>query len=200
MPRTLSTCSLIFCRACSPFIGVITKATSMPITAPRVRPMPNHNMPGGSLRCPIEISGTSAFLKTSFAFLPASVVRSLKMSRRSFVLTMSNPPAFRWLRLFRSRSGATCPPGERCLDEHVDIAIQHARGVPDLHGGAVVLHHGVGVEHVRADLATPVRRAHLAPLACLLLLLAANPLLEQARLQDAHRGLPVLELRTLVLA
>src|SRR3954462_7016572 len=162
--------------------------------------MPNHSSPGVSPPRVTRISGISAFFIASLAFLPASVVRSLKMSRNSFVLTMADPPAACWLRPLTSRTDATLRARERGLDEHVDIAIEHPRWVPDLDAGAVVLHHGVRVQHVRADLAPPVRGAHLTALACLLLLLSADPLLEETRLEDAHLGLAILELRSLVLA
>ena len=47
-----------------------------------------------------------------------------------------------------SRSGATLRSRERCLDEHVDIAIKYAIRVSDLHASAVVLHYGVGMQDV----------------------------------------------------
>src|SRR3954469_17161602 len=154
--------------------------------------MPNHRSPGVSPPRVTRISGISAFFSASLAFLPASVVRSLKMSRRSFVLTMADPPAACWLRPLTSRTGASLGPRQRGLDEHVDIAIEHSRRVADLDARAVVLHDRVGVKHVRADLASPIGRAHLAALACLLLLLAADALFEETRLEDAHRRLAVL--------
>src|SRR5438034_5890761 len=40
----------------------------------------------------------------------------------------------------------------RSLDEGIDVAVHHLLDVRDLQLGAVVVHHGVGLEHVRANL------------------------------------------------
>src|SRR5439155_1761378 len=58
----------------------------------------------------------------------------------------------------------------------------------------------VRLQHVRADLAAPIGRPQLTALLRLLFFLFADPLFEQASTQDPHRGLLVLQLRTLVLA
>src|SRR3546814_12409840 len=57
------------------------------------------------------------------------------------------------------------PRGQRGFEEVVDVAVQHALGVARLHGGAQVLHHLVGLQHVGANLVTPtdieIGRAHV---------------------------------------
>src|SRR5438445_5678047 len=86
------------------------------------------------------------------------------------------------------------------VDEHIDLPIEHRVCVPHLRPGAVVLHHPVGVQHVRpdlvpeADLLLPLRElGHL--------LVLPLPLeLVEPRLQDLHRHRLVLVLRALVLA
>src|SRR5438067_45055 len=89
--------------------------------------------------------------------------------------------------------------GERGLDELLDIAVEDPLHVADLDTGPVILHQGVGMEHVAADLATPVGRAQLPALLSLFGLLLEHALLEQPRAQHPHRDLAVLELRPLVL-
>src|SRR5437868_14427906 len=89
---------------------------------------------------------------------------------------------------------------QRCLDERIDVPVEDTRGIADLEAGAVVLHEGVRVQHVRADLAAPVGGAELAALPRLRLLLLADLSLEQPRAEDLHGRLAVLELRAFVLA
>src|SRR5205823_13905818 len=91
-------------------------------------------------------------------------------------------------------------PRERGLDEGIDVAAEHPGRVADLDARAVVLHEGVRMEDVGADLASPVGGAHLATFLRLGLFLLAHLPLEQPCAKDLHRGLLVLKLRTLVLA
>src|SRR5262249_22185686 len=51
---------------------------------------------------------------------------------------------------------AARPLHQIALDEHVDVAVEHAIDVADLFLGAVILHHLVGVQDVAADLAAEV--------------------------------------------
>src|SRR6266704_1594409 len=95
------------------------------------------------------------------------------------------------------RAGATVAcrsarrPRQRGLDKGIDVATEHS--------GPVVLHEGVRVEDVGADLTPPVRRAELAAFLRLRFFLLPHLPLEQPGTEDLHRRLLVLELRTLVL-
>src|SRR4051794_6660631 len=51
------------------------------------------------------------------------------------------------------------------VDQLVKVAVQHALGVSDLHVRAVIVNHGVRVQHVRPDLAAERDVLRLAPLA-----------------------------------
>src|SRR5947209_4701608 len=148
------------------------------------------------------MSGIFASPSASLAFF----VASSKMSRRSFVLIIANLPCTlarrprRCVTALPSSIDASLRSRERCLDEDIDVTVEHAGRVADLDIGAVILHDRIWVEHVRADLTAPVGRAHLAAFLGLFLFLLTHTQLEQPRLQDAHRGLAVLKLRALVLA
>src|SRR3954471_21833645 len=62
---------------------------------------------------------------------------------------------------------------QEALDEHVDVAVEHAVDVADLLLRAVILHELVGVQHVAADLAAErdvlLRAADLLELLLILL-------------------------------
>src|SRR5712691_2237648 len=90
-------------------------------------------------------------------------------------------------------------PQEIRLDEGVEVAIHDGLDVANLQTGAMVLDELVRVERVRADLAAE-RDLLLVPgqLGQLIALLFLGDLVE-ARLEDTQRGVPVAELRTLVL-
>src|SRR5258708_18918199 len=93
------------------------------------------------------------------------------------------------------RTGATPrlsdrSPGQRGLDERLDVAIEHALHVADLDPCPVVLHQRVGMEHVAPDLAAPVGRAHLPPLLRLLRLLLEHALLDPPPPHPPHPALP----------
>src|SRR6266542_2405872 len=84
--------------------------------------------------------------------------------------------------------------------QRVKISVEDQFGVARLEAGAVVLHHLIRVQDVGADLVAPFGGDVLAFEARLLLCLALQLLLQQARLQDLERGLFVTALRALVLA
>src|SRR5258706_14298022 len=94
--------------------------------------------------------------------------------------------------LRRCRAGATvvCRSArrtrERRLDERIDVAAKHAGRVADLDTGPVILHEGVGVEDVRADLTSPVRGPHLPAFLGLRRLLLAHLALQEACAKDLH--------------
>src|SRR5690606_26493011 len=92
------------------------------------------------------------------------------------------------------------PLPEIRVDEHVDFSVHDRLNVPHFHLRPVVLHHAVGVEHVRADLVAPAD-LRLFPLQFgqFLFPLLHHPFV-QAGLQDLHRPLPVLDLGALRLA
>src|SRR5215472_14699532 len=46
--------------------------------------------------------------------------------------------------------------------ELIEVAVQHALRVGDLHLGAMIVDHGVRLKRVRADLAAPLDRVFLA--------------------------------------
>src|SRR5258705_2889653 len=86
------------------------------------------------------------------------------------------------------------------LDERVEIAVEHAVDVADLHLGAMVLDHLVRLQHVAANLAAEADfllrpRNLLQPRGLLL-----RPEVVESRPQDLHRLRAVLVLRPLVLA
>src|SRR5205807_1613912 len=99
--------------------------------------------------------------------------------------------------LDRCRADASFPARlswarEGRLDEGVNVAVEHPFGVTDFDPRAQILHLRVGMEHVRSDLAAPVRRAKLATFLGLGLLLLADLTLEESRAQDLERRLLVL--------
>src|SRR5215831_5808931 len=61
-------------------------------------------------------------------------------------------------------------PADLGLDEVVDLAVHHRRGVPGLVSGPQVLDLLVGVQHVAADLGAPAPRVVAAQLGHLRLL------------------------------
>src|SRR5712691_7194607 len=119
-------------------------------------------------------------------------------------MTASSSRSKRSLRLCRAGATVGCRSArrsrERGLDEGVDITTEHTSWIADLDAGPMVLDERVRMEDVGTNLAPPVRRAKLAALLRLRLLLLPHLPLEQPRAKYLHRGLLVLELRTLVLA
>src|SRR5436190_20288753 len=117
-------------------------------------------------------------------------MRLLACARRSSNMSSSLRSFFRSLMVFicrppqavpalARRTGARLgrgPAGERRLDERLDIAVQDPLHVSDLDACPVVLHEGVGMQDVAADLAAPVGGAQLAALLGLLRLLLENAL------------------------
>ena len=67
------------------------------------------------------------------------------------------PPAavFCAVLFFGCAQGPLAQGGEVGVDEAVQVAVHHGVYVAGLKAGAVVLHHGVGHEHIRPDLAAP---------------------------------------------
>ena len=94
--------------------------------------------------------------------------------------------------------GGTLAPADAGGDEAVQVAVEHRGGVVHLVVGAQVLDHLVRREHVRAHLVAPARGddAGEVLLDRRFLLLLED---QQARLQHAHGGGAVLDLRLLVL-
>src|SRR5262245_29111215 len=88
---------------------------------------------------------------------------------------------------------------QKRADEGIEVAVEHAVDVPDLHTRAVVLDHPVGLQHVGADLAAEVDLHLLAFLRLPLLLLLAQGLLVETGAQDLHRHVAVPVLAALVL-
>src|SRR5215813_2438611 len=92
------------------------------------------------------------------------------------------------------------PRHEGGLDEGFEVPVHHPVDVPDLELRPVVLHHAVGVHHVRADLAAEgdvlLGRLHRVELLPALLHLE----IVEARLEDLHGHLAVADLAALVLA
>ena len=82
----------------------------------------------------------------------------------------------------------------------VRSAVENAVGVAGLVTRAVVLHHPVGMQHVRADLAAPLDRLLLADALLLLGAPLVQRLLIEPRAQDPHRHVAVAPLAALVLA
>ena len=86
------------------------------------------------------------------------------------------------------------------LDERGQVAVEDAVRVARLEPGAVVLDHPIRVQHVRADLASPLDRLLVADA----LLFLGPPLVERLLVepgpQHAHRHLAVAALAALVLA
>ena len=108
------------------------------------------------------------------------------------------------MHFIRSRSGilqftAACSL-EVCEDETVQIAVHHGIHIAGLVVGAVILDHGVGHEHIAADLVAPgdliLHALDVADLVQVLLLLD----LIQLGSQHLHGGVAVLELAALGLA
>ena len=81
----------------------------------------------------------------------------------------------------------------------LDVTVEHGLDVAHLEAGSVVLHQGVGVDHIAADLAPPlvglVGALELLPLLSSLLFLQGR----QPRAQHLERHLAVLDLGALVL-
>src|ERR1051325_1970259 len=92
------------------------------------------------------------------------------------------------------------PLTEVCVDERLDVAVEHGVRVPHLRPRAVILHHAIGMEDVRPDLVAEAELLlPLGELGHLLVLLLALELVETP-LQDLHRHRLVLVLGALVLA
>ena len=53
------------------------------------------------------------------------------------------------------RRGAERLLRQRGFGELIDVAIKHPAGVGGRHAGAQILHHLIGLQHVRADLVAP---------------------------------------------
>src|SRR4029077_17827940 len=103
-----------------------------------------------------------------------------------------------WTRRSGRRSGAR--GGEEGADERGEPAVHHRLHVAHLHAGAVVLDDLVWREGVGADLAAERDLLLLPGQVGQLLLLPLLVDLEEARLEDAHRGVAVAQLGALVLA
>ena len=56
----------------------------------------------------------------------------------------------------RARGIFPQPVAQVGFDKAIQVAVQHSLGVPGFVVSAVVFHHLVGMEHVRADLAAPL--------------------------------------------
>src|SRR5699024_7342950 len=89
-------------------------------------------------------------------------------------------------------------PADAGLDETVEVAVEDRRGVVDLVAGAQILDHLVRVRDVGAHLVAPAGLDVAGELLLLRSLLLALEV-EEAGLEDAHRGLAVLDLGLLVL-
>src|SRR5580698_2930904 len=90
-------------------------------------------------------------------------------------------------------------PADLGVDEVVDLAVHHRRGIPGLEAGPHVLDVLVRVQNVVADLGAPAPSVVPAQLGHFGLLLRALAL-EQLGLQHGHRAGAVLDLAALVLA
>src|SRR5919197_685896 len=84
--------------------------------------------------------------------------------------------------------------------ERVEVAVEHSAGVAGLVPRAQVFDQVVGVQDVVADLAAPPRADVLAFELRVLALARFLFALQQARLENTHSRLTVLQLRALVLA
>src|SRR2546427_353155 len=107
---------------------------------------------------------------------------------------------------FPSPRGATGPgrlpaSGKKVgADEGVEVAVEDALDISALHGGAVILHEGVGLQDVGANLTAEVDLLLRTLLRLPFLIAPASLQIVQAGPQDLHRHVTIAVLRALVLA
>src|ERR687894_871073 len=97
----------------------------------------------------------------------------------------------------RSRGVGADAPAQVTLDERVEVTVEDRVWIARFDRRAQVLDHGVGLEHVGANLVAPARLDVLAPKARHLGLALLDLPLDQLGAQDRHGSIAVLVLAAL---